>query len=147
MPIIETNLQPHHHSVSNLPSNKEISIALVECDQPFDILVDNESAEGTDQNHILSKENLATTPEVNIPRRNPSRNRGKPAWFKDYVSYTSRYPIEKYLEYSKVSPSHATFLSKISASSELSLFQEVNSQLIWQTAMDEELKALNESKT
>ncbi|KAM1425821.1 hypothetical protein TB2_017749 [Malus domestica] len=146
-PIMEINALPHHFSAPDQPSNNEISIDPVECNSSSDILVDNESTEDTEQNQISSEENLAITPEVITPRRNPSRNRGKPTWFKDYVSYASRHPIEKYLEYSRVSSSHAAFLSKISASSEPSSFQEANSQLIWQTAMDEELRALNENKT
>nr|AEJ72555.1 putative retroelement polyprotein [Malus domestica] len=146
-PIMEINALPHHFLVPDQPSNNEISIDPVECNSSSDILVDNESTEDTEQNQISSEDNLAITPEVITPRRNPSRNRGKPTWFKDYVSYTSRHPIEKYLEYSRVSSSHADILSKISASSEPSSFQEANSQLIWQTAMDEELRALNENKT
>ncbi|KAM1480311.1 hypothetical protein ACFX2I_027472 [Malus domestica] len=55
--------------------------------------------------------------------------------------------MEKFLEYSRVSPSHAVFLSKIVALSEPSSFQEADSQLIWKFAMNEELKALNENKT
>ncbi|CAL9000577.1 unnamed protein product [Prunus brigantina] len=55
--------------------------------------------------------------------------------------------VERYITYANVSRSHAAFLSKISNSCEPSSFQEAKTQLIWQKAMREELKALDENQT
>ncbi|KAI5327261.1 hypothetical protein L3X38_026657 [Prunus dulcis] len=77
------------------------------------------------------------------PRRNPTRDRHPPSRLQDYV----RYPIHKFVNYSKVSHSHAAFLSKLSNESEPRNFQEANLQNVWRLAMEEELKALDENKT
>ena len=81
------------------------------------------------------------------PRRNPTRDRHPPSRLQDYVTFNVRYPIHKFVNYSKVSHSHAAFLSKLSNESEPRNFQEANLQDVWRLAMEEELKALDENKT
>lgn len=59
-----------------------------------------------------------------------------PPKFKDYVNCATRYPVEMYITYANVSRSHIPFVSQISNFCEPSSFQESNSQLIWQNAIE-----------
>ncbi|CAL8996654.1 unnamed protein product, partial [Prunus brigantina] len=80
--------------------------------------------------------------------RRSCRIKNKPTKFQDFVTYhTSRYPIQEYVSYDKVSRSHSAFLSKISKVSEPTCFQEARSQFVWRKAMEEELQALDENNT
>ncbi|XP_050156356.1 uncharacterized protein LOC126630314 [Malus sylvestris] len=81
------------------------------------------------------------------PRRNPSRNRQPPARLDDFEIYTPRYPIGQMVYHSKISPSHAAFVTKLSQNSQPRSFEEANQSPVWRCAMLEELKALDENKT
>ncbi|CAB4264058.1 unnamed protein product [Prunus armeniaca] len=124
LPIVETI---DDHSPTSVPCSRDIT----------------SSSEGTPSNNegtpfdSVQTELISILPSLVAPRRNPSRARNPPPKFKDYVSCTTRYPVERYITYANVSQSHAAFLSKISNSCEPSSFQEAKTQLIWQKAMRE----------
>ncbi|KAM1360021.1 hypothetical protein ACFX2F_046925 [Malus domestica] len=84
---------------------------------------------------------------VIAPRRNPTRDRQPPVRFQEYVAYTSRHPISQAVTYKNLSPSHASFLSLLSNETEPKSFQEASVNPVWEEAMHEELKALNDNHT
>ena len=89
----------------------------------------------------------ADPPVVNAPRRNPSRNRNKPARFKDYVMMTSKHPITKSYTHQRLSSSHRAFLSSLDNVSNPQTFDEANMHSEWRQAMSDELKALHDNQT
>jgi hypothetical protein len=82
-----------------------------------------------------------------LPRRYPTRTRKPPSKLQDYKVYTTKYPLENYVNYSKVSKTHAAFLSAISNVPEPKTYQEASQQRVWVAAMREELRALDENQT
>ena len=85
--------------------------------------------------------------ESQVIKRNPPRIRKPPVRLQDYVTYASRHPINECISFSKVSTSHATFLSEIDKQYEPRSFQEALLLPQWNQAMKEELCALEENCT
>nr|GEZ66931.1 hypothetical protein [Tanacetum cinerariifolium] len=106
-------------------------------------LQDSTSIKSSTNNSFPDTNDLQTE----VPRRNPQRDRQPHAKMNDYVSYTTKYPIDDFLTYKKLSPSHAAFLTDLSNVHDPKTFQEAQSQDVWRKAMQEELVALVENKT
>ena len=82
-----------------------------------------------------------------LPRRNPCRTRNPPVRHKDYVSYTSRYPVAHYMDIGKFSSAYAAYLSAIDSHIDPQTFQEASQVEAWRQAMNTELKALDDNHT
>ncbi|GKE15691.1 hypothetical protein Tco_1423268, partial [Tanacetum coccineum] len=102
-------------------------------------LQDSTATESSTNNSFSTTNDL----QIEVPRRNPPRDRQPPAKMNDYVSYTTKYPISYFLTYKKLSPSHTAFLTTLSNVHYPKTFQEAQSR----KAMQEELAALVENKT
>nr|GEX55674.1 retrovirus-related Pol polyprotein from transposon TNT 1-94 [Tanacetum cinerariifolium] len=94
-------------------------------------LQDSTSIESSTNNSFPDTNDLQTE----VPRRNPQRDRQPLAKMNDYVSYTAKYPIDDFLTYKKLSPSHAAFLTALSNVHDPKTFQEAQSQDVWRKAM------------
>ena len=78
-------------------------------------------------------------------RRVSLRTRQASSRMQDYITYNVKYPISRFMSYHRLFPSYSVFLTSISAIQEPKTFHEVQSQAVWQQAMNEELKALTEN--
>nr|GEW82512.1 hypothetical protein [Tanacetum cinerariifolium] len=97
------------------------------------LLQDSTSIESSTNNSFPDTNDLQTE----VPRRDPQSDRQLPAKMNDYVSYTAKYPIDDFLTYKKLSPSHAAFLTALSNVHDPKTFQEAQSQDVWRKAMQE----------
>lgn len=65
----------------------------------------------------------------------------------DFVTYSAQYPIQNFLTYEKISSNHLAFLNRISKIDEPTSFEIAQAGPKWQTAMQEEIQALEKNKT
>ena len=108
---------------------------------------ENDDLQAVQIEREVSNEQVQDAPSSVPPRRNPSRARKPPLKLQDFVSYTSKYPISKYMSYSKLSSTHNAYLSAIDHSHEPQTFEDASQHEVWKQAMDNELAALDENKT
>ena len=115
---------------------------------PQNAFLNHHSEHRDDKEPQSDQENLVNIPQPALaPRRNPTRNRHPPLRLQEYIMYNARHPISKALTYKKLSTSHATFINQLSTNVEPRNLNEVAHIQVWQEAMKEELKALNDNQT
>ena len=66
---------------------------------------------------------------------------------RDYVTYTTKYPIQNFVSYEKILPSYQAFLTIVEKEIEPKNYQEAIQKPSWNKAMKEELKALEKNET
>lgn len=85
------------------------------------------------------------------PRRSFHTTHTRPGWLNDFVLTTQpssvSYPFGKYLNYAALDSQNQCYLSSITKHTEPNTFHETTYDSHWMTAMQDELKALEDNHT
>lgn len=95
-----------------------------------------------------------TTPNTDLilPTTRPTRTKQPPPKLADYYcnltsSTTTPYPIQSYISYNNISPSHRAFALSISTTTEPTSYAQASTDPAWMEAINAELRALESNHT
>ncbi|MDV3143325.1 MAG: reverse transcriptase domain-containing protein, partial [Sweet potato little leaf phytoplasma] len=107
---------------------------------------------------ITSQPTPNTTSDIILPTRKSTRPTKIPSYLKDYhcnllnntplsTPLKTKYPLENYISYAKLSPSYRTFSLQISSHYEPQFYHQALSFAHWKDAMKAELNAMETNNT